>query len=355
MKEALAQVDDEDLDRIAAIIRSMTPQERRDPKILNGSRRLRIAKGSGVTVTEVNNLVDRFFEARKMMKQMAGGMPGMPGSLPGAAAPLGPRGKRGKRGRARGGGAPPGTPPRPGGPPPPHHPPNPPPPVPRPHYPWLPRGGRPPSLWGWGARPPPPPPPSGGPPPARRGRRGPPAGPPGGPPPSNERPRRVRTRRPPRTPTREPVAHPSPYDWSTKNLVATKIKLMRLGKMRAPYYRIVVADARTKRDGRVDRDDRQVPPQGGPLLHRGRRRSRAPTGSVSARSRPSRSQKILSKTGDWQKFKGEPAPRAAAGPPPRRPTRRSSSRPPRQGAARPRAGRQRRRRRRPLPRRRGCR
>src|ERR671920_306488 len=65
MKDALAQVDDKDLDRIAAIIRSMTPQERRDPKILNGSRRLRIAKGSGVTVTEVNNLVDRFYEAQK--------------------------------------------------------------------------------------------------------------------------------------------------------------------------------------------------------------------------------------------------------------------------------------------------
>src|SRR3954452_7295845 len=77
MKDAISQVDDKDLDRIAAIIRSMTPAERTDPKILNGSRRLRIARGSGVTVTEVNNLVDRFYEARKMMKQMAGSMPGM--------------------------------------------------------------------------------------------------------------------------------------------------------------------------------------------------------------------------------------------------------------------------------------
>ena len=50
----------------------MTPAERADPKIINGSRRLRIANGSGVTVGEVNDLVDRFFEARKMMKQMAG-------------------------------------------------------------------------------------------------------------------------------------------------------------------------------------------------------------------------------------------------------------------------------------------
>ncbi|MGZ8801679.1 MAG: signal recognition particle protein, partial [Mycobacterium sp.] len=48
-----------------------------DPKIINASRRLRIANGSGVTVSEVNQLVDRFFEARKMMSQMAGQM-GMP-------------------------------------------------------------------------------------------------------------------------------------------------------------------------------------------------------------------------------------------------------------------------------------
>jgi signal recognition particle subunit SRP54 len=82
LREQLDQIDDRDIDRIAAIIRSMTPAERTDPKIINGSRRLRIARGSGVTVTEVNNLVDRFFEARKMMKQMAGGMPGVPG-LPG--------------------------------------------------------------------------------------------------------------------------------------------------------------------------------------------------------------------------------------------------------------------------------
>jgi signal recognition particle subunit SRP54 len=76
MKEAIASIDDKDLDRIAAIIRSMTPAERQDPKILNGSRRLRIAKGSGTTVMEVNRLVDRFFEARKMMKQMTGGLGG---------------------------------------------------------------------------------------------------------------------------------------------------------------------------------------------------------------------------------------------------------------------------------------
>ena len=77
MKDALAAVDDSQLDRVQAIIRGMTPQERADPKIINASRRLRIANGSGVTVAEVNQLVDRFFEARKMMSQMAGQM-GMP-------------------------------------------------------------------------------------------------------------------------------------------------------------------------------------------------------------------------------------------------------------------------------------
>ncbi len=77
MKDAISQIDDRDLDRTAAIIRGMTPAERDDPKMINGSRRLRIAKGSGVTVSEVNQLVDRFFEARKVMSQMGGMMPGM--------------------------------------------------------------------------------------------------------------------------------------------------------------------------------------------------------------------------------------------------------------------------------------
>ncbi|WP_458315530.1 signal recognition particle protein [Mycolicibacterium brisbanense] len=77
MKDALAAVDDKQLDRVQAIIRGMTPAERSDPKIINASRRLRIANGSGVTVSEVNQLVDRFFEARKMMSSMAGQM-GMP-------------------------------------------------------------------------------------------------------------------------------------------------------------------------------------------------------------------------------------------------------------------------------------
>jgi len=104
IKEQLNQIDDADLDRVAAIIRSMTPQERRDPKLINGSRRLRIAKGSGVPVTEVNQLVDRFFEARKMMKVMAGGM-----GLPGMRRPKSKKGKKGKG--KRGPSGPPGLPP----------------------------------------------------------------------------------------------------------------------------------------------------------------------------------------------------------------------------------------------------
>jgi signal recognition particle subunit SRP54 len=90
MKEAMESVDDRDLDRIAAIIRSMTPQERADAKILNGSRRLRIAKGSGTTVNEVNQLVDRFFEAQKTMAQMMGGGGGLPGMPPMPGLPGGP-------------------------------------------------------------------------------------------------------------------------------------------------------------------------------------------------------------------------------------------------------------------------
>ena len=98
MKDQIESIDDRDLDRTAAIIRSMTPAERNDPKMINGSRRARIARGSGVAVSDVNGLVDRFFEARKMMQQMAGGM-GLPGSRRGGSKT---RGKKGKKGRGRG-------------------------------------------------------------------------------------------------------------------------------------------------------------------------------------------------------------------------------------------------------------
>jgi signal recognition particle subunit SRP54 len=95
MKEQIAGIDEKEIDRIEAIIHSMTPAERADPKIIDGSRRQRISRGSGTTVAQVNGLVDRFFQARTMMNQMAsgGGMPGLPG-LPGM-----PGG--GKRAKAR--------------------------------------------------------------------------------------------------------------------------------------------------------------------------------------------------------------------------------------------------------------
>jgi signal recognition particle subunit SRP54 len=116
-RELLSQVSDKDLDRAAAIVNSMTAAERRNPKILNGSRRARIARGSGTSVGEVNNLVIRFQEGQKMMRQMfsGGGVPGMP-PIPGmrratkkaAKGRKAPAKKKPKGGR-------PGAPPRPGG------------------------------------------------------------------------------------------------------------------------------------------------------------------------------------------------------------------------------------------------
>ena len=81
MREQIDNLDEREIDRVAAIIQSMTPDERRDPKILNGSRRSRIARGSGTQVSDVNGLVDRFGEARKMMASMGrgGAIPGMGG------------------------------------------------------------------------------------------------------------------------------------------------------------------------------------------------------------------------------------------------------------------------------------
>jgi signal recognition particle subunit SRP54 len=104
-KELLSQVSDADLDRAAAIINSMTPAERRNPKILNGSRRARIAGGSGTTVGEVNNLVVRFQEGQKMMRQMmgGGGIPGMP-PIPGMRrATKAAKGKKGSKKKPKGG------------------------------------------------------------------------------------------------------------------------------------------------------------------------------------------------------------------------------------------------------------
>jgi signal recognition particle subunit SRP54 len=88
MKKQMAALDDNELIKTRAIVQSMTPAERIEPKILNGSRRLRIANGSGRTVSEVNNLVERFSAAQKMMKQMRSGNPipnpglGLPAKFP---------------------------------------------------------------------------------------------------------------------------------------------------------------------------------------------------------------------------------------------------------------------------------
>ncbi len=101
MREQLDNFDERELTRTEAIIQSMTPQERRLPKLLNGSRRLRIAKGAGTTVTEVNQLVTRFEQAAKMMKTVAkGGMPQIPGMGPIPGASRGkpkPQQKKGSR------------------------------------------------------------------------------------------------------------------------------------------------------------------------------------------------------------------------------------------------------------------
>jgi signal recognition particle subunit SRP54 len=78
------QVDDKDLGRVEAIIRSMTPGERRNPKIINGSRKRRIAAGSGTRPQDVNRVLKQFSEAQKMMKAMTAGKSPIPGlALPG--------------------------------------------------------------------------------------------------------------------------------------------------------------------------------------------------------------------------------------------------------------------------------
>src|SRR3954463_7841306 len=83
MREQLDNFDEREIVRTEAIIQSMTRAERLNPKLLNGSRRLRIARGSGMTVTDVNQLVQRFEQAAKMMKTVAkGGVPQVPGMGP---------------------------------------------------------------------------------------------------------------------------------------------------------------------------------------------------------------------------------------------------------------------------------
>lgn len=102
IKDQINNIDERDIDRTAAIIKSMTPKERAEPTLINGSRRARIAKGSGVEVSAVKSLVERFFEARKMMSKMAqgGGMPGMPG-MPGMGGGPGRQKKQVKQAKGK--------------------------------------------------------------------------------------------------------------------------------------------------------------------------------------------------------------------------------------------------------------
>ena len=89
MKKQIENFDEGEIVRTKAIVQSMTPIERRDPKVLNGSRRARIALGSGRKVSDVNNLVDRFSAAQKMMKQVRNG--GMPQGMGGMGLPAMPK------------------------------------------------------------------------------------------------------------------------------------------------------------------------------------------------------------------------------------------------------------------------
>ncbi|MDQ1286469.1 MAG: signal recognition particle subunit [Actinomycetota bacterium] len=108
LRDQLDNFDEREMDRVEAIIRSMTPQERAQPRILNGSRRQRIARGSGVQVSDVNQLLERFTEAQKMMRQMRkglGGLPGMPG-IPGMGGGKKSKGRSSapvRKGKARSG------------------------------------------------------------------------------------------------------------------------------------------------------------------------------------------------------------------------------------------------------------
>ena len=89
-----AQIDEGQLDRVQAIILSMTPKERREPAVIDGSRRKRIAAGSGTSVQQVNQVLQQYRQMRKLMKQFAtGGVPAMPNGMPTNAA----RASRGSR------------------------------------------------------------------------------------------------------------------------------------------------------------------------------------------------------------------------------------------------------------------
>jgi signal recognition particle subunit SRP54 len=96
-----AEIDDGLLGPIEAIIHSMTPEERQNPSIINGSRRLRIANGSGTSTTEVNSLLDRFKQMQGYMRQMAG-MPGLGGRVARRATSGGQKSRKSNKKKRRG-------------------------------------------------------------------------------------------------------------------------------------------------------------------------------------------------------------------------------------------------------------
>jgi signal recognition particle subunit SRP54 len=111
MRQQLDAFDEREFDRIEAMVRSMTPLERRRPRIMNGSRRARVAAGCGQSVSAVNDMLERFGQAQKMMRQLrqglgGGGLPGIPGmpGVPGGASKkqkaraAASKGKKGKSG-----------------------------------------------------------------------------------------------------------------------------------------------------------------------------------------------------------------------------------------------------------------
>ncbi|MDR2372719.1 MAG: signal recognition particle protein [Bifidobacteriaceae bacterium] len=101
MREALDQFDEREVDRVEAVIRSMTPGERANPKIINGSRRARIARGSGNTVQAVNQVLQRFDQAKTMMRSMArGGRPGFGGGGKKSKGRMQAPSRRGKKSRS---------------------------------------------------------------------------------------------------------------------------------------------------------------------------------------------------------------------------------------------------------------
>jgi signal recognition particle subunit SRP54 len=93
VRQAAEQIDDGQVSRVEAIVRSMTPAERAEPSVVDGSRRVRIAHGSGTSTQEVNQLLKQFKEMQKMMKGMGGGaLAGAPGGRMGRMAARGLRG-----------------------------------------------------------------------------------------------------------------------------------------------------------------------------------------------------------------------------------------------------------------------